>query len=64
MPGTLLMIKQKTGPRGSNIADLSRWKWGIVTGNTGKLVECRCPFNGIDLGTQCTLVPVVRGVYV
>eukprot|EP01043_Picozoa_sp_COSAG02_P013033 COSAG02_NODE_514_length_20825_cov_5.990495_19_plen_263_part_00 len=50
MPGTLLMIKQKTGPRGSNIADLSRWKWGVVTGNTGKLVECRCPFKGTPFG--------------
>ena len=28
------MIRKKTGPRGSNISDLSRWKWGIVTGNT------------------------------
>ena len=50
MPGTLLMIRKKTGPRGSNISDLSRWKWGIVTGNTGKIIECVCPFKGDRFG--------------
>ena len=32
MPGTLMLVKRKHGPKGSDINDVSRWKWGRVVG--------------------------------
>jgi len=32
MPGTLMLVKRKHGPKGSNINDVARWQWGRVVG--------------------------------
>ena len=32
MPGTLMLVKRKHGPKGSNINDTARWQWGRVMG--------------------------------
>ena len=32
--------------KGSNNADLRRWKWGRALRMNGKLIECECPLTG------------------
>ena len=32
MPGTLMLVKRKHGPKGSNVDDMARWQWGRAVG--------------------------------
>jgi hypothetical protein len=44
-PGALILMKIKH-VKGSNNADLRRWKWGRALRMNGKLIECECPLTG------------------